>query len=206
MKQTCLAIMIVLIAGLAFVPASYAQHQHEGDFHIGVNAVGKLVFEFDEHMLAGEECVVLPASVNPAIPGWVADAPGFEAVEADEPAEDIYTLADGASIRLVGVDLDAGLFVRAPSIGTPVAIAPTPTLGYLSLGDEHLHTHAVWHLDPTAPGYQPQASWSGTFKFVDVGTTGYADSDAFTLCFVPEPGSLMLLVLGGLTTLARRRR
>jgi hypothetical protein len=197
--------MLTILAGLGMTQA--AQAHHDGDFIIGAaGAAGsQLKFEFDADILAGNEFITLPASESPSIAGWLSDEPGFEALEADEPDEGIYALSEGAQIRLVGVDLDPGLFVRAPSIGTPVRISPSPTLGYLALGDHELHTHAVWHVDSSAAGFQPQTAWYGTFKLVDVGTTGYADSEPFTVGFVPEPASIFLLAGGAVLALTRRR-
>ncbi len=194
------------IIGLLTIQPAYAQHQHHGDIIIGTNggATPQLKIEFDEQILSGHTFIALAASQNPSIAGWLADEPGFEALEADEPDEAFYMLDSGAQIRLVGVDLNPGLFVRAPSIGTPVRIAPSPALGHLELGDHELHAHAVWHIDSSAPGFQNQSAWYGTFKLVDVGTTGYGDSAPFTLGFVPEPGSLGLLGLGGLLVIRRR--
>jgi len=210
-KQLILAVAMACVA-VAAAGAMAQHHHHEGDFIIGIGggAAPQLKFEFDPHMLSGEECIELSPSVNPAVAGWLSTMPGFDALEADEPDEDFYRLGSGAQIRLVGVDLDPALFVRASSLGTPVRISPSPVLGFLDLGGEELHVHPVWHIDSSAPGFDPsQTSWSGTFKFVDVGTTGYADSDPFTLCFVPvpEPTAAGLLALGGwVLTLARPRR
>jgi hypothetical protein len=185
-------------------------HEHEGDFIVGVSSGGQLTFEFDEHILAGEESIELPP-IDPPSPGvyegWAADEPGFDHLHDAEPAEDFYPLGSGADVHLVGVDLDLALYVRAASIGSPVAISPTPTLGSLQLGDEELHTHAIWHIDSLASGFDPyQTEWQGTFKLTDLGTTGYADSDPFTLTFtaVPEPASFALLALGSLFVLRRR--
>lgn len=192
-------------------PVTYAQHHHEGDFIIGIGggAAPQLKFEFDEHILSGAETINLEPSVSPSILGWLSDAPGFEALEADEPDEEFFMLASGAQIQLVGVDLDAAMFVRAATLGTPVRISPSPALGELLLGDEALHTHAIWHIDSSAPGYDSlQTIWSGTFKFVDVATTGYGESEPFTLRFaaVPEPASIGLLAMGGMWFVQRRRQ
>jgi hypothetical protein len=208
--RKCFVFAVCAFAGVTASIAVAHDHHHEGDFIIGISggANPQLKFEFDEHVLSGEEYVELMPSLNPGIPGWLGDAPGFEALESNHADEDFFMMAPGAQIRLVGLDLDSALFVRAATLGSPVRISPSPVLGYLSLGDHELHTHGIWHIDSSATGFDPlQATWSGAFKFVDVGTTAYADSDPFTIQFipVPEPASIGLMLVAGLM-LARVRR
>jgi len=187
-------------------------HEHEGDFVIGATGSGQLAFEFDEDILSGAELIELPP-ISPPTPGvfegWSLDEPGFDHLQDDEPAEDFYVLQPGADIQLVGIDLDSALYVRSSGLGSPVAISPSPLLGSLTLGDEELHTHAVWHVDSLSPSFNSlQTEWQGTFKFHDFGTTGYADSEPFTLTFaiVPEPVSAGFLATGFMLMLRRRRR
>jgi hypothetical protein len=185
-------------------------HEHEGDFVIGVTGSGQLRFEFDEQILGGEEFIQL-LPIDPPTPGvfegWTSDAPGFDHLHVAEPTEDFYPMLAGASIYLMGIDLDAALYVRSSGLGSPVAISPTPALGSLLIGDEELHTHGIWHVDSLAAGFDPlQTQWQGTFKFADLGSTGYADSNPFTLTFtnVPEPTSIGILALGSLLVFRRR--
>jgi hypothetical protein len=205
MKRSYLfSVNLMAVAGLS---SSAMAQEHEGDFIVGVSGAGQLKFEFDADILAGIENVELPMSLAPALSGWLGEEPGFDHLEAAEPLEDFYPLVAGADIKFVGVDLDDALFVRAPSVGLPVAISPTPTLGMLALGDELLHTHAVWHIDSSAPGYDSlQDVWYGTFMFVDMGTTGYGQSDPFTIGFVPVPEPMTAGMLGVGLVLMRRRR
>lgn len=199
------AVQMLLMAG-----AAHAQHQHEGDIIIGVSAGpdARLCIEMDPDVLSGLEPIELLPSSSPSVAGWLGVTPGFEALESDEPDEGFFRLATGAQVRLVGLDLDPGLFVRAASLGTPIRIRPTPELGSLDLGDEALHTHAVWHLDPSAPGFDGSGTqWAGKFRLADTGSTGYADSTPFTLHFtvVPEPAAFAALAcLASVIVLARR--
>lgn len=199
---------VTSVTTLALCLPAMAQHEHGGDIIVGVSGAGQLKFEFDEDILSGLEFIELPPSVAPGIAGWIGDDPGFDHLGTAEPDEDFYPMAGGAMIRLVGVDVDAALFVRAATLGSPVAISPSPTLGSLTLGDEELHTHGLWHIDSEATGYDSfQSVWHGTFMFVDVGTTGYADSDPFTLGFVPVPEPMSLGLFGlGMALIVRRRR
>ena len=200
--MTC-DVSVISVAGLVSLTAMAmpAHAHHEGDFSIGISGgpAPQLRFEFDPDILAGTRTIGLARSVNPAVPGWLGEEPGFEAMETDEPEGGLFALGRGARIRLVGIELGPALFVRAQAIGTPVRIAPTPGPGFLELGDESLHTHAVWHINPSAAGFEAgRAFWAGTFKLVDTGTTGYADSEPFTIRFapVPEPASGVMLVAG----------
>jgi hypothetical protein len=47
-----------------------------------------------------------------------------------------------------------------------------------------LHRHLTFIVDETAPDYDPfRTLWYGEFLLRDVGSTGYADSEPFTLRF-----------------------
>jgi len=52
----------------------------------------------------------------------------------------------------------------------------------------------VWHIDSTVPGVDPELNtYSATFRLLDQGTTGYLPTADYTLTFVPEPMSALLL-------------
>ncbi len=81
-----------------------------------------------------------------------------------------------------------------------------------NLGSWVLHSHVRYVVDN---GLSPATGGNGliyeaTFRAVDVGTTGFGDSEAYTMRFetVPEPATLALLTLaaGGTLTATRRRR
>lgn len=215
MKRSAVSAVVGLMASALCTAHVQAQgHVHAGDFIVGVSGgpLPQLKLEGDPDILSGLEAIELPPIDPPSsgvFEGWVGQEPGFDHLVEPEPAEDFYPMNTGADLRLVGIDLDAALYVRAPAIGSPVVISPTPTLGSLRLGDELLHTHAIWHVDVLAPGYNPlQTVWSGTFKLADLGSTGYADSDPFTLTFttVPEPTALVLLAVASLVSTGSARR
>jgi hypothetical protein len=200
------SLIVALIVGLTAMTA-LAQHQHEGDFIVGVTGVDKasattLAFEAPEEVEHGDDILLSP--VSGLLNGWTGTDPGFEHLEADEPAEDFYQLLSGASIRLEIISIDPGLKVWESGLGTLADAAGESIL----LGDEELHSHATWHLDSDVLGAGWTGTLSGTFKLVDTGSTGYSDSEQFTMHFtnVPEPATLGLLALGGAAMIARRRR
>lgn len=188
---------------LVFTAVPAMADPHNDDIIVGVSSTGVLKIEFNLH----DHIDLYP--ISPGIPGvyegFADDDPGFDHLEVAEPAEDFFPLADGADIWLVGVSLDAGLKVRNP---TNLAVAIDSSGGSIRLGDDHLHTHVIWHIDSLDPGFNPaQDHWDGTFKLVDFGTTGYGDSAPFTLEFVaiPEPATAVLLAFGSVWMLRRRR-
>jgi hypothetical protein len=189
----------LFIIYLSAATPSWAQHQHAGDVIIGRSSAGQLKIEADL-----DEPHLLDA-VNGLLKGFAGEEPGFEALTADEPAEDFFMLAPGADIRLEGISLDAAL--KAHDHLNPLLVIDSAG-DQLTLGAFDLHNHVVWHADSLDPAFDPLATeWQGTFRLVDVGTTLYAPSDAFTIRFtnVPEPAAITLLAFG-LSALMRRKR
>lgn len=195
--------MSVFLLTAVGAPA-FAQHGHGADPIVGRTAAGKLAIEADL-----DECFQLPAIEGSSIPGyagWALDDPGFFALDEDEPAEDFFKLGVGADIRLKCIAIDPALKVRdGEALGFPVKISAA---GHqFTLGDHQLHVHPVWHIDSLDSSFNPlQTEWHATFTLIDVGTTGYLESDPFTMCFtnVPEPATLSVLALGALGALRRR--
>lgn len=188
-------IAVLFGAVLALSVSAMAQHAHE-DMVVGRSAAGQLMIEFDDF---GEEHML--GAISGVINGWLGDDPGFDHLEADEPLEDFYTLEDGAAIWFEVVSFDAGFQIWGPGFTGPFLNAGEDVY----LGDDHLHEHVEFHINSDAPSFDLSNSpWEATFKLVDKGTTGYSDSPNYTLTFIPEPGSLVLLGLAALTVLRRR--
>lgn len=190
------ALLAGIVVGASPAPAA---HRHEGDVIIGRTGSGQLRFETDLDEIR------LLDPVAGLLTGWAGDEPGFEALTEDEPDEDLFRLGTGAQIRLEAVALDPALRVRNPL--NPLMMLSSPG-DQLLLGDHELHDHVIWHVDSLDPAFDPSRSvWQGTFKLVDTGSTGYADSPLFTLRFaIPEPSTLALLVAGSLAVRRRAAR
>lgn len=161
-----------LIACTLSIAAAAAQAQHGGDFWVGVTAAGQLDlggFAFDQ----------LDIVLSPNAQGWSANNPGFDHVVIPDVLGDLYPLASGAQVRLEVVTVDPGI----SAVTSSFAVLDQPGERAL-LGGPSLHTHLTWFLNASAPGFQAdRIHWSGTFKLVDTGTTGYLDSAPFTLYF-----------------------
>lgn len=190
-KTTFVAAVSTIILSLAM--NVYGQHQHAGDFLIGVSSGTnpQIKFELNESVLAGVTLLV-PDSFG----GFSTDAPGFDHVDVDEPDEDIYALAAGARIwlqidsdvpnpALTDLKIAPALFVYEPLLFTFYPYAAGGNLHReVYLGDNLVHKHVLWFLDTADPAYSPgQCVWELTARFIDKGTTGYAASEPFTLRF-----------------------
>ena len=195
---------LVAALGLLAVPTLADDHDHDhhhhGDLQVGHSATGQLNIEFDF-----DEPQFLPP-VSGLLNGWAGDDPGFMARHEDEADEDYYQLEPGAQIRFELVGVDPALKAYAPGFGTTLS-NPGDSFVFPVDDEDILHTHLTWHIDATDPAFDPlQTVWSLDFRLADVGTTGYAASEVYTLQFtnVPEPASLGVL-LAAVLLLARRR-
>ena len=188
--------VICLVVGI-YPAVVVADHAHE-DLVVGVDGTGRLKIEFSHW---DESHELLP--VSGLLHGWLGDHPGFAHVENDEPAEDMYTLEEGAQVWLEVVEFDGCLSAYDGGfVGGPYNDAGDQAL----LGDEHLHTHLEWHIDSNAAGFSVlDGPWEATFRLIDMGDTQYSDSQDYTLKFVPEPVGVSLLGFGALVVGIRRR-
>jgi hypothetical protein len=154
--------------------------QHEGDIGVGRTAAGQLrVRPFTP---AGPPCFdpaihVGHLEFNPATNEWLTDEPGWDANFEAAPEIDYYPLQPGATIRLVAVsDLLPPFYVRYMSQ------VIRHSGDYITLGSYSLHRHTIFAVDADDPAFDPlRTLWYGTFILRDVGSTGYADSEPFTL-------------------------
>lgn len=193
------ALIMSTAAMLALAVPSFAD-PHEGDVFIGWTDFGiaggprHLAVEYDDF---GTN-MPLPA-INGLLQGWAGDEPGFEALDADEPDEDFYTLPDGALIAIEILSVDTGFKIWKPGLAGLLLAGDTFTLG-----GNNLHAHLDWHIDSSVPGVNPELNAYGfSFRLLDLGTTGLLASPEYALAFVPEPTSLLLLALAA--GLIRRR-
>lgn len=176
-------------------------HDHtDADLVVGRTDAGQLAVEFNF-----SELIELPEISGGLLSGWGVDDPGFFNLATDEPAENFHTLAPGANIRFEVVSFD-GAF-RGWTQGFAGTFDDPGE--YFPLGNPDFDEHPFWQIDSSDGGFDPlQTQWQATGRLVDVGSTGYAASEPFTLTFipVPEPSPLAVLVFAGAGILIRFRR
>lgn len=208
MQKVCWgATMLTVLFPLIGQTPAHAQF-HGGDIGVARSAAGQLkMFSFDVGQI-----VHLPP-VSGLLNGWADNDPGFDHLAANEPGNDLFTLAPGAQIRVRATAIDAALKIWAPNLGS-VIDAPGE---FLSLGPFNLHEHLTWHIDSNAPGFLPgQTTWQVTLQLEDTGTTGYTASAPFIMTFSNQPapvptmsevgmGVLCLAMLGAGAAMVRRR-
>lgn len=200
MRKFHIAVTAGLACSAGFASAGPDDHLHGDDGVVGVDGSGKLDIEMDLDEVFEFEEFFSDGSLN----GYISDAPGFTALDEDEPDEDFYMLDAGADIQwvLVGTS-DSEMQVYNPFFDTPsMANGESFALG---MGD--FDTHPFWFLNTDDPSFDPaKMEWSVDFMVRDDGTTGYADSDVFTIRFaIPAPSSAAALLVGA-GFMGRRRR
>ncbi len=183
--------IIIGLVACVLTPA-IAQAQHSDDIEVGKSAAGRLVVkgDFDEIF------ELSPIAEGGLIGGWSANEPGLDAIGEDESDEFLSLLGEGRLIALNIVELSPGLVLRDPlNLAELTSQTPLPT---------NLHWHPLFHVEGPA---NPGDIYTATLYLSDLSAQPLADSDAFTLTFqiVPEPASLALVAMGGLTLLRRRR-
>lgn len=153
--------------------------QHAGDVFVGRTSDGQL--RVAGFVAEEEYAPLLP--VTGILQGWTDNDPGFDRVVTNAPEEDLYTLASGAMIWLQLVEADPAFRV----IDASFAIIDNPG-EQTFLGNHQLHAHLTWHVNSQNPAFDPnQCVWRATFRLRDAGSTGYADSEPFTLAFSIVP-------------------
>jgi len=172
----------VLAVALASVARAGGGHEHKDDFLIGVTGAGQLAFEAEP--VEEGEIFSLP-EVSGIINGWAGDEPGFMPLPVAEPKEDFFPLEIGATIQLVVVSLDPALKAHHPGFGDVMEEPGDAwTIATVTTDPPEFDDHPIWHIDVDDASLEDnRVVWSGVFKFVDVGSTGYGESEPFLLRF-----------------------
>ncbi len=174
MTRTIYAMTFVVLSA-SFITFAIDAPAGEDDILVGRSAAHQLKLGGVD---LSNETFGLPC-VSGILQGWALDDPGFDHVSEVDIDGDLYPLDTGAQIRLVCISIDAALRAISPSF----AIIDAPGESLL-LGGSALHIHLTWHINSTDPNFAAtQTEWSGTFKLIDTGSTGYAESAPFTLHF-----------------------
>jgi hypothetical protein len=172
--------------------------------NIGADSSGKIRVVF-----AGGP-MNLPEVHSGGFDGFRSDEPGFHSIENDQPnffgpGQPFLKLAPTTQLRLE-VTIDFTPPLRGYFDGTFVDYfqlqGDTWDMGSGAPGSE---VHPFWSVDMTDPEFTT-APWVATYKIMETNNKGYTDSDSYFITFTPEPGSLVLLTIGGFAVLRRNKR
>lgn len=184
--RTNLSLLSVVSFGATVLSVPIASAQHTGDIWIGRSSeaaghrlkVAFAVGGFNPYEPLENRVVLSP--ITGFFEGWSGEAPGFDAIETESPADDTYELSQGADVWLDIVAIDpAFVVIVAPSYEILDSAGQSA-----HLGDYQLHKHLIWLIDSTSPSFDPtQCTWRVTFRLRDAGRTAYAPSVPFTIRF-----------------------
>ena len=177
LRNTCFA--MILAASCA--ADAHAQCGEHGDLLIGRTTAGQLVLG-DAEFSVGETVLLCP--VDGILSGFASGNPGFDAEEViDDPENDFLKLEPGAVIAIEAVSIDPAFKAWGPGLATLIDEVGEQ----ITLGGDNLHEHLTWHADSQDPEFNSSdTDWLATFRFVDSGSTGYADSAPFQMRFTNQ--------------------
>ena len=180
---------MLFVAGLSGAAAQAGDHDHEhghshaGDLEVGKDGSGAIAVEGDL-----DEAFELPPVDGPLLFGCALDDPGFLSIEEDEPAEDLFAIPAGTEILFELVAIDPGLLIYSPGFADTL---DTPGQSF-SLGTVPFDTHPTWHIDSTDPAWNPNGTYSVTFRLVDASGTCDPSPDLTASVTCGEPGACCL--------------
>lgn len=186
----------IALSALGLTAIAAPVRAHDGTMHIGRSDSGVITFaEFNF-----QDLFTLPPA-SPPLSGWASETPGFEAIEGDDPAADLYALDTAAKISVEVISFSPALKLWNHELDHSIS-APGSTL---SLGALPFTEHTTWHIDVDDPSFDPLATeWTATFRLIDIGSTVYAPSEPQTLHFTTIPAPATLIAFAPFAS--RRRR
>jgi len=132
---------------------------------IGHTAAGQLVARVEVPMP-----VEVPPSVYPGITGYAGVEPGIASAELDEPAEDLFRLAENCNIQFEVIAFDPGVQIVSDHVWV---VGETAVFG-----PPFFDFHLVFNI----PGGPTGVPYSLQFRLHDLAGV-YSDSDIVTLQF-----------------------
>ncbi len=143
----------------------------------------------------------------PGLSGWQDADLAFEEFPATDPARNIYPIDAGTNIALEIIDFEPGVKLRDPANTDSFIAAPGETFA-IGKGGTSFFTYPIWHIDDTAEGWTPKATYAASFRLID--TSGLLDpSPAYTFLMDPDPAipapASAFVALAGLSVCRRRR-
>lgn len=145
---------------------------------------------------------------DPAYDGVYFDGLNFEEWAQPDPANDYFAMDPGAKIVVEIVSFDAGVFLWDPDDLARGPLSAPGTQYALGTTGTAFAKSALWQIDNTAPGFDPnQHVWGASMKFIDL-TGTYGDSPVYTFLMEPTsvPAPAGVAAFGALGVLGARRR
>lgn len=157
----------------------FSSAQHAGDIFVGRSAANQMKYGPNGFVPDEPTNVVLLPPTSGLFNGWSDSNPGFDRVVTAVPELDLYTMASGANIYLEIVTIEPAFQIYDTSLNLFDQPGQRPRLG-----NNALHRHLTWFINSQHPQFDPNKRvWTCTFKFVDLGSTGYSASAPFVMRF-----------------------
>ncbi len=169
-------------------PAAFGQHDHDdehghADLEVGKTATNQIAVEFDF-----DDAFEVPPVDGPLLFGCALDDPGFMTLDEDEPDEGLFMLPNGTEIAFELVSIDPGLVIYTPGFGDTI---DTPGETFV-IGTVPFDVHPTWHIDSMDAAWDPDGTYSFTFRLFDPSGTCDPTGDLTATVVCAEPGACCL--------------